>query len=286
MPKDTEIESVLLTTLRNADFDTATLKSIREDVVKQLDLPQDFFKDKKWRQKSTDMADLVMTEQEATSSLPAPTPSPKKTASTKSPKNKTQSKQPKVTDEKVNTKSKEEDEEEEYSDVIDDSPPPQRKRRSSSTPAEKKQSKKQKPEKVKSDKKSKKSTRHASPSTIGDDPLEQKIATLKFWVVKCGVRKQWTKELQPFTTQKEKLLHLQKILADMGMTPRYSLEKAKRIKEEREFQREVAQLQADAKRDLSSDETEEREKVPPKKPGNIVAGNFNVDFLGDQSDSD
>lgn len=60
MPKDTEIESVLLTTLRNADFDTATLKSIREDVVKQLDLPQDFFKDKKWRQKSTDMADLVM----------------------------------------------------------------------------------------------------------------------------------------------------------------------------------------------------------------------------------
>lgn len=57
----------------------------------------------------------------------------------------------------------------------------------------------------------------------------------------------------------------------MGMTPRYSLEKAKRIKEEREFQREVAQLQADAKRDLSSDETEEREKVPPKKPGNIVS---------------
>jgi len=52
--------------------------------------------------------------------------------------------------------------------------------------------------------------------------------------------------LAKFETPKEKIKHLTGLLTDVGMTPRYSNEKAKKIKEERELQAEVEAVQEGA----------------------------------------
>jgi hypothetical protein len=57
-------------------------------------------------------------------------------------------------------------------------------------------------------------------------------------VVACGVRKQWTKELGGLTTPQQ-IKRLKKILADLGMKGRLSLEKAKQVRAQREFQQEL-----------------------------------------------
>ncbi|KAK7205126.1 hypothetical protein BZA70DRAFT_174159 [Myxozyma melibiosi] len=320
-PSDQDVERALAARLRSADFDIDTLKSIRKDVIKHLDLPDDFFKDQRWKQRSAEIVDkfegieiVPLTPQKQLSpkkndskevTLRKVSPekvspkkvSPKKVSPKKeaSPKSTPNGKKP-----KAEARRKNEEEEEEYSDVIDDEPAPARKRKTADdlTPAS--PSKKPKKEKgstakasteskMKSSTKTKatKTKRGSAAAVVSDDPLEQKIATLKSWIVKCGVRKQWSRELQPYSTKKEQIAHLQKILADLGMTPRYSLEKAKRIKEEREFQAEVAQLRADAGGASGSEEDDDRAKSGPATRGRkVVAGNFSVDFLGDQSESD
>jgi len=66
-------------------------------------------------------------------------------------------------------------------------------------------------------------------------PDEEEIKRLQGWLVKCGVRKVWGKELKPFETPKAKIAHLKGMLADVGMTGRYSVDKARQIKEQREL---------------------------------------------------
>lgn len=74
-------------------------------------------------------------------------------------------------------------------------------------------------------------------------PDEEKIKSLQGWLVKCGIRKVWGKELAKCDTPKEKIKHLTKMLEDAGMTPRYSNEKAKQIKEARELKAELEAAQ-------------------------------------------
>ncbi|KAF8468987.1 hypothetical protein BDZ91DRAFT_847796 [Kalaharituber pfeilii] len=83
-----------------------------------------------------------------------------------------------------------------------------------------------------------------------DEPVDadaEKIKELQGWLLKCGVRKLWGKELAKFSTSKEKITHLKDMLVNLGMTGRYSNEKAKKIKEERELAEELAAVQAGAK---------------------------------------
>lgn len=122
-------------------------------------------------------------------------------------------------------------------------------------------------------------------------PDEEKIKSLQGWLLKCGVRKIWSRELSKFETPKEKIQHLKNILVDIGMVGQYSMAKAKRIKEERELAAEVAWVQqgasdwgkeSDGKLTRAGRSTA-TSIVDSKKPSR---GFDDLDFLGDQSDSD
>ncbi|KAG8917463.1 hypothetical protein FRC01_002436 [Tulasnella sp. 417] len=75
------------------------------------------------------------------------------------------------------------------------------------------------------------------------DKNEEEIKRLKSFVLACGVRKKWVKEFEGLDTPGQQINKLRKILADLGMTGRLSLEKAKEIREKREFAQEMEDIQ-------------------------------------------
>jgi len=70
---------------------------------------------------------------------------------------------------------------------------------------------------------------------------ESAVDRLKNYITKCGVRKIWKKELDGLS-EKEQIQKLQSILKELGMEGRPTLEKCKKIKERREFEKEVEEL--------------------------------------------
>ena len=64
------------------------------------------------------------------------------------------------------------------------------------------------------------------------------------------------------------------------MDGRYSVEKARQIKEERELQAEVEAVQASAKRWGQSDEEDDVEESKPRR--RLAKGLKDLDFLGDE----
>lgn len=79
------------------------------------------------------------------------------------------------------------------------------------------------------------------------DPDQAEIKRLQGWLVKCGIRKMWWRELQPYDTPKAKIKHLKQMLEDAGMKGRYSMEKARQIRDERELKADLEQIQQGAK---------------------------------------
>ncbi|KAL4980624.1 hypothetical protein BDW66DRAFT_124422 [Aspergillus desertorum] len=124
------------------------------------------------------------------------------------------------------------DSESEMSVVIDEEPQPKRQRQKS-TGATQAKGKKKAPTKVKD---------------AGVDPNQAEIKRLQGWLIKCGIRKMWARELAPYDTPKAKIKHLKDMLKDVGMEGRYSLEKARQIKEERELRKDLEMVQEGAKR--------------------------------------
>lgn len=173
-----------------------------------------------------------------------------------------------------------EDDESDMSVLIDD-PPPKKKRASNGTTKSK----------------ATKASKPAASKKKGPDltPNEEEIKRLQGWLVKCGVRKMWHNELKGCETEKDKIKHLKKMLEDVGMTGRYSNEKAKDIFESRELAAELEEAQKyaakwgtkDDKDDGSGsgeesgdEEVEPRAAAVPRKPKGFV------DFgdSGDESD--
>lgn len=118
-------------------------------------------------------------------------------------------------------------------------------------------------------------------SRAGNEPPpdEAEIKRLQGWLVKCGIRKLWGKELKPYETPKAKIRHLRQMLEDVGMTGRFSMEKARDIRERRELAADLAEVQDRTQRwgkDNSSD-ADSGEK--PKRK--LVRGSRNLDFLSD-----
>ena len=122
--------------------------------------------------------------------------------------------------------------------------------------------------------------------TKGDanlDPDQVEIKRLQGWLVKCGIRKMWFRELAPYDNPKAKIKHLKDMLKDAGMEGRYSIEKAKLIREEKELQADLEMVQEGAKRWGTGKTDEERDA--PKKPRRGLARGFkNFDFLGDDGE--
>jgi hypothetical protein len=80
----------------------------------------------------------------------------------------------------------------------------------------------------------------AKESPKGPTPNSTLIKTLQSQLVKCGVRKIWAFELKPYADdEKAKIKHLQGMLRDIGMTGRFSEQRAKEIKELRELQADL-----------------------------------------------
>jgi hypothetical protein len=74
-----------------------------------------------------------------------------------------------------------------------------------------------------------------------DDPDAAEVKRLQGWLVKCGIRKVWSRdpELSKCDTAKDKIRVLKNMLKDVGMDGRYSDEKAAKIKEQREFAKDL-----------------------------------------------
>ena len=162
--------------------------------------------------------------------------------------------------------------ESDMSDVIDDSPKPKKPRKRKSGPHE---AKPKPPKKAKEPKKGKEQE---------TDPEVMEIKRLQGWLVKCGIRKMWFRELAPYDTQKAKIRRLKEMLADAGMTGRYSIEKANEIREARELQADLREVQAREKQwGMGGSESEVvEEEVEPKRPKRRLArGLQNLDFLND-----
>ena len=107
-----------------------------------------------------------------------------------------------------------------------------------------------------------------------DDPNQAEIKRLQGWLVKCGIRKMWYRELAPFSTPKDKIRHLRDMLKDAGMEGRYSMEKAKRIREERELQADLEVVQEGAR--LYGTGSEQQQP----RTGRVPRGRDSLAFLG------
>ncbi|KAF2101783.1 hypothetical protein NA57DRAFT_73224 [Rhizodiscina lignyota] len=147
-----------------------------------------------------------------------------------------------------------------------DSPPPKKKKR------EKADSTKKKPAKAKKEKEKTKSkaVKVSKPAKAKDNsdasPQEAEIKRLQGWLVKCGIRKLWHRELASFSTDSAKISHLKEMLNDAGMDGRYSVEKARQIKERRELAADLEAVQEGNKMwGQESGEEEEADEARPKR---------------------
>ncbi|KAL4779806.1 hypothetical protein BJX76DRAFT_339683 [Aspergillus varians] len=129
------------------------------------------------------------------------------------------------------------DSESDMSVVLDEEPQPKRQRQKKSTGTTSRQAKKKAPAKTK-----------AKANGADADLNQAEIKRLQGWLIKCGMRKMWARELAPYDTPKAKIKHLKDMLKEAGMDGRYSLEKARQIKEERELREDLEMVQEGAKR--------------------------------------
>ncbi|TGZ81222.1 hypothetical protein EX30DRAFT_395725 [Ascodesmis nigricans] len=154
-----------------------------------------------------------------------------------------------------------------------------------------------------------KRAKKASEKVSDLNPSESKIKALQGQLVKCGVRRIWSKELAQYDTAAAKIRHLQNLLKEIGLEGQFSLSKAKKIKEERELRAEVEEIQQGAEEfstrgtratrkvdrrrqavmdsEDEGDEDDEDEDEDGKPKRKLARGLAELDFLGDQSsDSD
>lgn len=154
--------------------------------------------------------------------------------------------------------------ESEMSAVLDEAPKPKRQRRSAGS------------EQPKTKKTGRSKGAKATEQTT--DPDVEEIKRLQGWLVKCGIRKLWHRELAPYDTAKAKIRHLKEMLTDAGMTGRFSIEKATQIREERELKADLEAVQAGAKQ-WGKAESDEEETGRPKR--RLAKGLKELDFLND-----
>jgi hypothetical protein len=123
-----------------------------------------------------------------------------------------------------------------------------------------------------------------------DDPDTAEIKRLQGYLVKCGIRKVWGKELKLYDSSKAKIKHLRDMLADAGMTGRFSIEKANQIKEARELAADIEAVQEGAERwGANADEAGGSGDNDDDQPSarRLIRGSKHYDFLssdGEETD--
>ncbi len=155
----------------------------------------------------------------------------------------------------------------ELSELLDEAPAPKKRRKKSSptsranVPTKSKASKAAKPK-----------------DDQNLDPNEAEIKRLQGWLVKCGIRKLWHRELAGCDSAQAKVRHLKGMLKEAGMDGRYSADKARQIKEQRELMADLEAVQEGAKRWGQEASEGEGEAKPPKR--RLAKGLREVAFLG------
>ena len=123
-------------------------------------------------------------------------------------------------------------------------------------------------------------TNRKKSSEQSTDPNTDEIKRLQGWLIKCGIRKMWHRELAPYDNPKAKIRYLKGLLADAGMTGRYSIEKANQIKEERELRADLEAVQEGAKQ-WGKAETEEEDEAHGRPKRRLARGLQELSFLND-----
>ena len=161
------------------------------------------------------------------------------------------------------------------SELIDEAPPPTKRKKS------KKQNLETISRETASKSKSKQGARGGK-NKSGDkvNPQEAEIKRLQSWLVKCGIRKVWSKELASHDTARAKIQHLKDMLKHVGMEGRFSAEKASRIREQRELKADLEAVQEGAKMWGQTESEDSAEANAPKKGRRLARGLRNLDFLG------
>jgi hypothetical protein len=115
------------------------------------------------------------------------------------------------------------------------------------------------------------------------DADADEIRRLQGWLVKCGIRKMWFKELAPYETPKLKIQHLKEMLSDAGMTGRYSNERATQIRNERELK---ADLEAVQEGEKQWGKSESEDSGPAKPRRRLARGLRELDMFLNGSDGE
>ncbi|KAJ4473353.1 hypothetical protein C8J55DRAFT_562872 [Lentinula edodes] len=114
--------------------------------------------------------------------------------------------------------------------VLIDEPPKRKKKGKAKEPSEANENKERK-------------KRGTASATLSKD--EETIKRLKSLINACGVRKVWSKMFKDISdSPSRQIALLRKMLADLGMTGRLSMDQAKSIKEKRELASELADVQS------------------------------------------
>ncbi|KAJ4469139.1 hypothetical protein C8R41DRAFT_629831 [Lentinula lateritia] len=174
--------------------------------------------------------------------------------------------------------------------VLIDEPPKRKKKGKAKEPSEANENKERK-------------KRGTASATLSKD--EETIKRLKSLINACGVRKVWSKMFKDISdSPSRQIALLRKMLADLGMTGRLSMDQAKSIKEKRELASELADVQsfeqtiknqssrrsrsAATKEDSAEAESEkdsDEENVRPAKRKSNARQSI-MAFLENQSDSE
>ncbi|KAH9983657.1 hypothetical protein BJV77DRAFT_1072714 [Russula vinacea] len=122
-------------------------------------------------------------------------------------------------------------------------------------------------------------------SSLVDEPSKKRArGKSKSLVVACGVRKQWTRELDGLNTGSQ-IAHIRKILDDLGMVGRLSMEQAREIRAQRELAQELDDVQK-FERAIVSDPGSESASADHEPPKMNNARRSIMAFLQDQSSDD
>ncbi|KAH8693959.1 putative transcriptional regulator [Talaromyces proteolyticus] len=155
--------------------------------------------------------------------------------------------------------------ESEMSVVLDEPAPEPKKRREKSTDSAPKKGK---------------AKAAAKPSTELD-PDTAEIKRLQGWLIKCGIRKIWSRELAAYDTPKAKIKHLKSMLENAGMKGRYSLEKARQIREGRELLADLEAVKEGAMMWGTGNKKDDDEEKPRRR---LMKGRQSLAFLSDDGE--
>ncbi|KAI7875191.1 hypothetical protein K492DRAFT_211078 [Lichtheimia hyalospora FSU 10163] len=280
-----DFKKKLETIIRNGDPGVLTASFIRGELEKQLGLEEQALKP--WKKIvnahiDTIFAKIVDEEKNPPSEPEEPS---SQQEDTQTPKESEQSHE----EETKSDQEMDNDQEEEQS---------QRETTVSSASEDESSITKKQPQKLKQPRKKRESKKeHKSSAT------EETIKRLKMYINKCGVRKVWQKELADCKTMKDQVEKLKRILADLGVEGRPTIEKCQKVKAEREIKAEVDSLDteniiettgrrstrsqgAKRKRRVIESDDEDDDKEQEQKHSRTENNPLDVSFLGDQSDSD